>query len=222
MPQDAFKFSFSSGFVEDDFVLSSSNSNAYKLVKKWPHWNSHAILIYGPQGSGKSHLAKIWQSRTEAVFLNAHDVYKHSAVIAKSENKRFILDDVERIHDEVSLFHMFNSIKEISGSLLVTASRHPSNLQIRLPDIKSRLCAIPSAGVNNPDDELLRQILFKQFTDRQLKVPLEVIDYLISRMERSFPALYRTVEALDKNAMLEKKSITVPFARKILSGLKSS
>jgi chromosomal replication initiation ATPase DnaA len=213
MSQEFFNFGFNEPLKEEDFIVSSSNFHAFSYIDKWPKWDSNILLIYGPKSSGKTMLAHIWQNKSRAKAISPEDIYSNNYSIAEN----YLLEDIERVHDEATLLHFFNSMKEAGkGHLLMSAKDHPLNLGVRLPDLRSRLNAIASAGLTDPDDDMLRAIFVKQFTDRQLRVEMDVINYLITRMERSFEALYQTVEQLDKQALKERKNITIPFARKVM------
>ncbi len=211
--QETFDFGFDkSAFKELDFILSESNKHAFSLISAWPRWDSKILLLYGPAASGKTHLCRIWQKKSEAISISAEDIYKNNL----KNDKNYILENIEKVHDESSLFHFFNHMKEGSGFLLMTAQNNPQNLGIRLADLRSRINAVQSIGVANPDNALLRTIFAKNFSDRQLKVDMEVINYIISRMQRSFEEVARIVDVLDKQALKEKKNITIPFVRSIL------
>jgi chromosomal replication initiation ATPase DnaA len=211
--QEFFDFGFAEDIRNENFIVSSSNFQAFSYIEKWPAWDAKILLIYGPKASGKSNLAQIWQRKSGAKYISAADIYSNNYVLSNNH----ILEDIEKVHDEAALLHFFNSVKEMNkGYLLLSANSHPLNLGVRLPDLRSRLSAVPSAGVSDPDDDLLRAIFLKEFTDRQLKVDMDVINYLITRIERSFEQLYKTVEMLDKQALKEKKNITIPFARKMM------
>jgi chromosomal replication initiation ATPase DnaA len=213
MSQEFFQFGFIEPLKDDDFIVSGSNSTAFNFITTWPNWESKTFLIYGPPACGKTHLARIWQNKSGASYITANDIYSENYSTADN----YILENIESMHDEATFLHFFNTMKEKgTGYLLMTAPSHPQHMGIRLPDLRSRLNAIPSAGVTQPDDELLRTIFVKQFADRQLKVEMDVINYIITRMERSFEALYKMVSTLDKQALKEKKNITIPFARSIL------
>jgi len=210
--QSTFQF----GFIEensDDFITSESNRIAYEMIKSWPKWSSNIVLIYGDKSCGKTHLAKIWQKASNAKFLNALDVYTNRYDVSNN----YIIDGIEKISDEAAFFHFFNRFKENgNGSLLLTSSKHPAQGGIRLADLRSRLSALPSAGISRPDDEMLRTIFVKKFAERQLKVDIDVINYLITRVERSFTFAEELVVLLDKQALREKKNITIPFVRVVL------
>lgn len=202
---------------DDNFIVSESNKSALAIIEKWPNWENHAIFLYGPSGSGKTMLVNIWIEASKATILHPKDIY---LMVNKPQNykgKAFIVEDIESVHDEAAFLHFFNKVREDGGYLLITAQSHPANLKIRLADLRSRINAIFCCSVSNPDDELLRTLFFKHFVERQLKVEMNVVDYLVSRTERSFEAVAKIVEALDLAALKEKKNITIPFVKHTLS-----
>ena len=216
MAQEFFNFDILHNNDTREYILSKSNSEAYSVINKWPNWPLNLLLLYGPKSCGKTHLAKIWQEKAKANFLNAEQIYKNQYDLKKN----YIIDNIETIHDETALLHLFNLVKEqASGYLLMTASNNPNNIGIRLPDLRSRLNLVAEARIGDPDDDILRQMFVKQFTLRQIKVDIEVINYLISRIERSFESLYNIVDKLDKQALEDRKSINIPLAKKVLEKL---
>ncbi len=214
MSQKSFRFDFDEEAQDEDFILSSSNEYAYKFINNWPDWPSNIALIYGEKSSGKTYLANIWQRISGAKFIDSQDIYLNNKL--DINDKCYILEDIENVHDEAAFFHFFNKIKESGCYLLMTSPKHPNKMGIRLADLRSRLSACANLKITNPDNELLKQIFFKKFVDRQLKVEMNVIEYLITRIERSFGAVQDMVDILDKEALKQRKNITIPFAKKIL------
>jgi chromosomal replication initiation ATPase DnaA len=216
MSQEFFDFGFKAKMRDDNFIVSESNNLALSTIEEWPKWDSHAVFLYGPKDSGKTMLANIWAEASHGKKLTPRDIY--SMVSHQSEYKGgcYIIENIEKIHDEAALLHFFNSVKEDGGYLLMTARSHPSNLKIRLPDLRSRINSISCCNVSNPDDELMRTLFFKHFVERQLKVEISVVDYLVSRTERSFDAVIKLVAKLDEIALKEKKNITIPFVKAVI------
>jgi chromosomal replication initiation ATPase DnaA len=158
-------------------------------------------------------LAGVWRERTGADVLDPGTVTAATASFSDATSPAVVLDDVDQGVDELALLHLYNAVVERKGYMLLTAVRAPRLWTLTLPDLRSRISALPSAAVAPPDDQLLAGILVKLFADRQLTVGEDVIWYLVARMERSFAAARSLVDDLDKLAMSEKRRITVPLIR---------
>lgn len=210
MSQYALNLALPPVFAEDNFFVSACNHEAHHRVLSWPQWNSHALVLYGPKGSGKSHLAHLWAARAKARQLS--DI---RCQLSETKNA-LLLEDIEWLQDEEALLHVLNSVAENGGSLLLTAAMPPRNLPFTLPDLTSRLKALPVVAIHEADDEALSRVLRKQFADRQVKISDEVIAYLTPRMERSFSKINQLVEKLDRAALSAGRTLTVPFVRQLL------
>jgi len=206
----------------EDFFVSPANSDAVGWIDRWPAWPGGVLALCGPLGAGKSHLAAVWQQMSGAEVLR-HSALGPDAAMAARRGAALVLEDVDPDGSagdsarEVALFHLLNTIREVGGSLLLTARRPPGRWTVDLPDLVSRLRALPVAEIAAPDDALIGAVLVKQFGDRQLRVSAEVITYLTHRLERSFASLGAAVEQLDAAALAAQRPITVPFARQVLA-----
>ena len=201
----------------EDFLVASCNAEAVASIDRWPAWPAPALVLHGPPGSGKTHLAHVWRGRSDAVAFDParpdHGA-AHGAVL---------VDDADRLADEEALLHLYNLVASGGGSLLITAATPPARWPLRLADLRSRLVAAPTVAILPPDDALLGAVLAKQFRDRQLSVADDVIGYVVPRMERSFAAARALAAALDRAALARRRSITVPLARSVLeAGERSS
>ncbi|SDD69224.1 HdaA/DnaA family protein [Kordiimonas lacus] len=199
-------------FEMADFIVSASNEAAFSVVDGWPDWPHHAVALVGPAASGKTHLAKAWAKRADAIEVNASDEID---AIAPGSNVLVDGADAATRRDE-TLFHLFNWTKETGGHLLLTSRTAPNLWNVALPDLKSRLATIPVAEISEPDDHLLMVLLVKLFSDRQLQVDLAVVDYIIKRIERSFTAAKELVDAIDRHALADKRKITKALAKTCL------
>lgn len=202
-------------FDLSDFIVSSSNSVAFQFLNAFPESCSHFGALVGPSGSGKSHLLHGW-SRESGALAIAPD----TDVSDLKADCFYIIDDINQIdkQDNFSfsddyLFHLFNWTKEIKAKLIVTADAAPAQWGRKLPDLISRLATAQVAKIEEPDDELLLVILVKLFSDRQLQVNINVLNYAVNQMERSFSAALRLVELVDKTALAEKRKITKALLR---------
>lgn len=205
----------------EDFLVAPSNEAAVALIDAWPAWPSPSVALTGPLGSGKTHLAEVWREMSAAARIDASGL-EGADVPALVAARAVIVEDVAALSDaaERQLFHLLNLVKEEGASLLLTARDAPGHLPIRLPDLASRLRALPHAELGGPDDALLAGVLVKLFDDRQLRVAEPLIAYLASRIERSIAVARDVVAALDRASLSGKRAITVPLATQTLDELK--
>lgn len=202
---------------EADFFITYRNEQALRLVKAWPDWHAPAAIVYGPPQSGKTYLAKIWQARSNARFLEAAQLAAH---IWSEPFAPLIVEDIDTAtFCETALFHHLNLAREHGSSILFTAETPPGQWKLALPDLRSRIRSYPAAEIQQPDEEQLAALLVKHFSDRQIEVPPGVISYLVSRMERSMAAAQRLTAHIDKLALSEHRKITRPFAAKVFKEL---
>jgi chromosomal replication initiation ATPase DnaA len=204
-------------YGREEFVIGPSNVAALRLIESWPAWPAPIVVLSGPRGSGKTHLAHIWSDRAGAEIAPA--VAIDDPVSALHLRRALAVEDIDgqRV-SEHALFHLINQVVEREATLLLTSRSAAEDWAVGLPDLRSRLRLATPAALGAPDDELLRQVLVKLFADRQLIVDKPVIDYLLLRMERSLSAAVALVEALDRTALAEARRITRPMAAQILSG----
>jgi len=205
-----------------DFVVAAGNRDAVAWLDRWPDWPAGALVIYGPAGCGKSHLIAVWRARSKARALNADDLEPEALGPLIEGRGHLALDDAENMvvsggeAAEAALFHLYNAVKARGDTMLLTAPTPPARWAIALPDLASRLGALPAIAVAQPDDELMSAVLAKLFSDRQLAVDRRVIDYLATHMERSFAAARQFVDVMDREALARQRRITRPLAMELL------
>lgn len=216
MPQLPFPLHLPTHLEREDYFVSESNQEAYEWIRRWPEWNSHGLILYGEPSSGKTHLSHIWQEQSDAVRINATqlplpDVHALNKVCV-------VVDNIDLAQlDHTWLFHLLNIISGQKAYILLIMPQPPAQFTGKLlPDLASRLKALPSVGITAPDDALLSAIMLKYFSDRQLRLAEDVIPYLLPRIERSFSAVRGVVDAIDAISLQEKRSITVPLARSVI------
>jgi chromosomal replication initiation ATPase DnaA len=202
-------------FARGDFVPGEANEAALALVDAWPDWPAHACAIWGPKGSGKTHLAQVWRARTEASVIAPQDM-SVKRVAALPAGSAFLIDDADREDGGPALFHLLNSVNQTGGWLLLTGVEAPQRWPTRVPDLHSRLTALPGAALQAPDEALMARVLLKLFADRQLKVPEALLDYLVPRLRRSFADAERIVVLIDGLALQQKRNISVEIGGQAL------
>ncbi len=204
----------------EDFFASPANAAALGAVTGWRSWPGGRMLISGPKGAGKSHLAALWAAETGAALVAGADLAR--ADLPALALRGFVaVDDAPGAADgpgEVALFHLHNMLAG-RGHLLLTAAAPPRDWGLRLPDLLSRMQAVAITALAAPDDALLSAVLVKLFADRQTRVPATLIPWLVARMERSLAAARGIVARLDAQALAEGRAITVAFARSVLTEL---
>ncbi len=209
----------------DDFLVAPSNQAAVSWLDRWPRWPGHALSLFGPAGSGKTHLAHVFQALSQAVFIGPEELARDRMRSLLGRSRAAIVDNAERVllrERGEGLFHLYNLLAETGGHLLLVSREPPARWGIALADLRSRLLAASTAELAAPDDALLASVLIKLFADRQLSVGEDVIAYLLPRLERSFAAARGVVEALDREALAAHRRVTIHLARLVLeSGLES-
>lgn len=203
--------------TETDFLVASCNAEAHAWLNRWPDWPGPASVVFGPAGSGKTHLAHVFATAANAVTVAAAALGVADPPRLLAAARAVVVEDCDRGGlDETALFHLINLAKESGAWLLLTGRDSPPRWPVALPDLRSRLLAMPSLAIGAPDDDVLAAVLVKLFTDRQIRIGGDVVTYLLGRMERSFAAARDLVERLDRAALAGHRAVTVPLARAIL------
>ncbi|BBE35427.1 HdaA/DnaA family protein [Sphingosinicella microcystinivorans] len=197
MSQFALPLEYRSADGEADFYISEANAAAVAMLDRWPDWPSHTLIVVGPEGSGKSHLLRLFAGR----HPGAVRIYDEADAPDRDEN---------------AMFHAWNAAQAGGPALLVAARTSPGEWHVRLPDLASRLGAAGVIHIDAPDDALLAEIVAKSFRARGLRVSPIVIEYMIQRIERSFAAAASAVAAIDAAALAGQRAVTVPLVRAAL------
>jgi chromosomal replication initiation ATPase DnaA len=212
-------------YGREDFLVGPANEAAYTLIEAWPNWPDTVCLLTGPPGSGKSHLASIWATRSHAWTARASEITA-ATVPHFLSNGALVIEDIDRIgadggvpRDEAALFHLLNLARERACPVLVTSATSVDGLGLTTADLRSRLRLAPGATILPPDDALLRAVLVKLFVDRQLVVDLAIVEALALRIDRSLGRAREVVTALDRDALSRGRRITKPLALAVLERL---
>ncbi|MEM7301183.1 MAG: hypothetical protein AAF468_08880 [Pseudomonadota bacterium] len=202
----------------DNFIHSPGNDLACRFLWSWPDWRAQSIVLVGPAGSGKSHLGAIWKADAKAVEISAGAL--SDADPAELGRTHVLVDDVTPdAFDPVKLFHLLNALRQSGRSGLFLSRTHPNAWQVELDDLSSRLRALTVFELAAPDDDMLRQVLVKLFSDRQLRVDPSLIAFLVTRMERSVESANRLVEFLDRETLARNCKPSRALAAEALAAL---
>lgn len=201
---------------QGDFFVSDANALAVARLETSETWPNRKLVLFGPKGAGKTHLAHVWAEHNAGEILTPEDL---AELDIPGLQTPLVLDEADRVSadQEEVFFHLHNHMGHSSLPFLMIARDAPSRWNVKLPDLKSRMEATDTVRIEGPDDALLAMVMVKQFGDRQLTVAPNVIAWLVDHMDRSFAEAQRLVEALDKASLAEGRAITRPLAQKVLA-----
>jgi chromosomal replication initiation ATPase DnaA len=201
----------------DDFLVTSSNSAAVELIDQWPRWPSYGAIIMGPPGSGKTHLVEVWRQLSGAALCPAGAMTIEAVPDLLKGGVLAVEDAAAGEVQERALFHALNLAKQQGNQILVTSQTSPAQWQLKIPDLLSRLNALPVVSILSPDDALLRGVLVKLFADRQIAVDESMISYILLRIPRSLDAARALVGEIDRQALVERAEVTRPFVARVMA-----
>lgn len=205
-------------FSADSFISGEANEEARTALGQWQHWPKNAFALIGDEGAGKSHIGHIWADQTGALIVRPSELAP--ALETLRHGSCLLIEDADSESAGKAMFHAFNRAAGggIAG-LLLTARTNPASWPCSVPDLKSRLRALPHVALKEPDDDMLTRLIRKQLHDRRAPIQPGVIEYLLPRMERSVSATRRLVDLLDKHALVKRTAITRSVAREVLDSL---
>ena len=209
--QLALALNHADNYAREEFLSGPSNEEALQLVDCWPDWPANVIALIGPEGSGKTHLATIWAAAAGARVVAGRAV-REAELPSALATGALVVEDAAAAADERALFHLINLAREAKSFLLFTARTPPASWPAAVPDLVSRLRALPVVSLRAPDDQLLRAVIVKLAADRQLTLDESVVRYLSTHIERSLAAARAAVIALDHEALRQGRPVTRALA----------
>jgi chromosomal replication initiation ATPase DnaA len=204
-------------YEREDFLSGPCNKGPLQLIDSWPDWPTNALALVGPEGSGKTHLAMLWAAAAGARVASALRIHEADLPAALATGA-LVVEDAAAGGDERALFQLINLAREEKASLLFTARSVPANWAVTVPDLVSRLRALPVITLLPPDDAMLRAVIVKLAADRQLTIDESVVGYLSTHIERSFAAARAAVIALDTEALRQRRPPTRALAAELFRG----
>ena len=216
MNQLIFNFPFKTNYFKEDFYVSSNNFEAYKLIESWPEWPSRFINIFGPSGCGKTHLANIFNKKINSLLIKASDL-KSNTIPAIKKKECIIIDEYQNNIDEKLFYSVLNQCY-LSNQYIIVNSLKPIQLfKAKLNDLKSRFSSFVNIGIDLPTDELIKVIISKNFSDKQVKIDIKLLEYILKNIERSYKGIFDLIDRLDSFSLSTGKSININLIKKALS-----
>ena len=217
MDQLTFKFPFSKKYYEQDFFVSSNNFSAYKLIDSWPNWSGKWLNIFGESGSGKTHLSKILEKRIKKTkMINALNI-DNKIIEHLNTLDCLIIENFNNNIDEELLYSILNQSKQLDNFLLINSRIPIKYYDLKLVDLKSRFNSFVFIGIDLPNDDLLRVVITKSLSDKQISISPKLSDYIINNVERSYEKMFKLIKDLDELSLSTGKSININLIKKVLN-----
>ena len=216
MSQLAFKFPFKTKYYEHDYYVSSNNFSAYRLIESWPNWPDKWVNIYGPKGCGKTHLANIFKKKINSIYIKAENFSAYE-IISKIENEKcLIIDNYKNNIEEKEFYSVLNFLRQSNKYLIINSNLPIKKENVKLKDLRSRLGSFIDIGIDLPTDDLLRVIITKSFSDKQIDISPKVSEYIIKNIERSYEKVFKFIKEIDDLSLSSGKSININLIKKVL------
>ncbi len=216
MDQLIFKFPFSKKYYEQDFFVSNNNFSAYKLIEGWPTWPGKWLNVFGAPGSGKTHLAKILEKKIEKIKLIDAKNINNEVIIDLNNLDCLIIDSFDNNIDEKILYSILNQSKQLNNYVLINSVISIKNINFKLEDLKSRVNSFLYIGIELPSDELLKVIISKTLSDKQISINPKISDFIINNVERSYEKMFKFLKDVDELSLSTGKSININLIKKVL------
>ena len=216
MSQLVFKFPFKMKYYEQDYYVSSNNFSAYRLIESWPNWPDKWVNIYGPKGCGKTHLSNILKKKISIIEIFDAKKIDEEKIFKFEKLDCLIIDNYENNIDENFFYSILNHFKQLDTYVVVNSFLPIKNMKIELKDLKSRTDSFVSLGIELPTDDLLRVIISKYFSDKQIDISPKISEYIIKNIERSYEKVFKFIKEIDDLSLSSGKSININLIKKVL------
>ena len=216
MSQLVFKFPFKTKYYEQDYYVSSNNFAAYRLIESWPNWPDKWVNIYGPKGCGKTHLSNILKKKMSLVEIFDAKKIDEEKISKFEKLDCLIIDNYENNIDENFFYSILNHFKQLDTYVVVNSFLPIKNMKLELKDLKSRAESFVSLGIELPTDDLLRVIISKSFSEKQIEISPKISEYIIKNIERSYEKVFKFIKEIDDLSLSSGKSININLIKKVL------
>ena len=217
MSQLVFKFPFKTKYYEQDYYVSSNNFSAYRLIESWPNWPGKWVNIFGPKGCGKTHLSNILKKKINLIHIIDAKKVDNETISKFEKLDCLIVDNFEKNIDEKIFYSLLNQSKQSDSYLLVNSILPLGNIKFDLKDLRSRTESFINLGIELPTDDLLRVVISKSFSDKQIEITPKILEYIIKNIERSYEKVFKFIKEIDDLSLSSGKSININLIKKVLN-----
>ena len=216
MSQLTFKFPFKTKYYEQDFYVSSNNFSAYKLIESWPNWPGKWLNIFGATGSGKTHLSKIFEKKIDEIKVIDANEINNESVIEFNNLRCVIIDNFKNNIDERVFYSFLNQSKQLDNYVVINSTEPLNRLNYYLEDLKSRIGSFVLIGIELPTDDLLKVIISKTFSDKQINLSPKISEYIIKNVERSYEKMFKLLKDIDELSLTSGKQISINLVKEVI------
>ena len=217
MNQLTFKFPFSKRYYETDYFVSQNNFSAFKLIDSWPNWPGKWLNIFGEKGSGKTHLTKILEKKIKKTKYVFADKIDNKVIDNLNKFDCLIVDGYKNNIEEHLLYSILNQSKQLDNFILLISEIAINEISFQLEDLRSRISSFVFIGIELPTDDLLKVIITKALSDKQIKISPKLTDFIINNVERSYEKMFKFIKDLDELSLTTGKSININLIKKVLN-----
>ena len=214
-----FNFPFKKNYLKQDFYVSKNNFNAFKLIESWPKWPSRQVNIFGPTGCGKTHLINILKTKINSLIVSSQKVSRN--ILSEYKTREcLVIDDFNNDVDEKILYSIINQAYQDNKYLIISSPKSIKTFETNIVDLKSRFNGFIDVGIDLPTDELIRVILTKNFSDKQILVSEKNIEYILKNIERSYEKISNFSNSIDSLSLTKAQPIKLHLIKKVLNEIR--
>ena len=217
MSQLIFKFPFKTKYFEQDFYVSNNNFSAYKLIESWPNWPGKWLNVFGSKGCGKTHLSKILEKKIKKVKIVKETNLDNNIIDELYLIECLIIEDFKNKVEEKLLYSVLNQSKQLEKFIVINSDKTIKNSFFKLKDLKSRINRFVNIGIELPTDDLLKVIISKSFSEKQINLSPKIFEFIIKNVDRSYDKMFKFIKDIDDLSLSSGKSININLIKKVLN-----
>ena len=217
MSQLVFKFPFKTKYFEQDFYVSSNNFSAYKLIESWPNWPGKWLNVFGAKGCGKTHLSKILEKKIGKIKILDESNISDNILSEMDRIDCLIIENFKKEIEEKLLYSILNHSKQLDNYIVINSTPPIKEILFKIKDLQSRINSFVFIGIDLPTDDLLKVIVTKSFSDKQINLDPKITDFIIKNVDRSYEKMFKFIRDVDELSLSSGKSININLIKKVLN-----